>query len=30
MYDIVELGEHQLPGEAVAIRGDVTHRAARG
>jgi V/A-type H+/Na+-transporting ATPase subunit A len=24
MYDIVELGEHLLPGEAVAIRGDVT------
>jgi len=24
MYDIVELGEHRLPGEAVAIRGDVT------
>ncbi|HEY1322920.1 MAG TPA: V-type ATP synthase subunit A, partial [Streptosporangiaceae bacterium] len=24
MYDIIELGEHQLPGEAVAIRGDVT------
>ena len=24
MYDIVELGVHQLPGEAVAIRGDVT------
>ena len=24
MSDIVELGEHLLPGEAVAIRGDVT------
>ena len=24
MYDIIELGEHLLPGEAVAIRGDVT------
>ena len=24
MYDIVELGEQLLPGEAVAIRGDVT------
>jgi V/A-type H+/Na+-transporting ATPase subunit A len=24
MYDIVELGEHLLPGEAVAIKGDVT------
>ena len=24
MYDIVELGEHLIPGEAVAIRGDVT------
>jgi V/A-type H+/Na+-transporting ATPase subunit A len=24
MYDIVELGEHWLPGEAVAIRGDTT------
>ena len=24
MYDIIELGVHQLPGEAVAIRGDVT------
>ncbi len=24
MYDIVELGDHRLPGEAVAIRGDVT------
>ena len=24
MYDIVELGAHRLPGEAVAIRGDVT------
>ncbi len=24
MHDIVELGEHLLPGEAVAIRGDVT------
>jgi V/A-type H+/Na+-transporting ATPase subunit A len=24
MYDIVELGEHLLPGEAVAISGDVT------
>ena len=22
MYDIIELGEHLLPGEAVAIRGD--------
>ena len=24
MYDIIELGAHLLPGEAVAIRGDVT------
>ena len=24
MYDIIELGEHRLPGEAVAIRGDLT------
>lgn len=24
MYDIVELGEHLLPGEAVAVKGDVT------
>ncbi len=24
MYDIIELGVHQLPGEVVAIRGDVT------
>ena len=24
MYDIIELGEHRLPGEAAAIRGDVT------
>jgi len=24
MYDIIELGEHLLPGEAVAIRGDLT------
>jgi V/A-type H+/Na+-transporting ATPase subunit A len=24
MSDIIELGEHRLPGEAVAIRGDVT------
>jgi V/A-type H+/Na+-transporting ATPase subunit A len=24
MYDIVELGERRLPGEAVGIRGDVT------
>jgi V/A-type H+/Na+-transporting ATPase subunit A len=24
MYDIIELGEQLLPGEAVAIRGDVT------
>ena len=24
MYDIVELGEHLLPGEAVAIKADVT------
>jgi V/A-type H+/Na+-transporting ATPase subunit A len=24
MYDIIELGERLLPGEAVAIRGDVT------
>ena len=24
MYDIVELGERRLPGEAVAIRGDTT------
>jgi V/A-type H+-transporting ATPase subunit A len=24
MYDIVDLGEHLVPGEAVAIRGDVT------
>jgi V/A-type H+/Na+-transporting ATPase subunit A len=24
MYDIIELGEHHVPGEAVAIRGDVT------
>jgi V/A-type H+/Na+-transporting ATPase subunit A len=24
MYDIVELGEHSLPGEVVAIRGDIT------
>ena len=24
MYDIIELGERRLPGEAVAIRGDVT------
>jgi V/A-type H+/Na+-transporting ATPase subunit A len=24
MYDIVELGEHLLPGEAVALSGDVT------
>lgn len=24
MYDIIELGEHLLSGEAVAIRGDVT------
>jgi len=24
MYDIVELGEHLLPGEAVAISGDLT------
>ena len=23
MYDVVELGEHRLPGEIVAIRGDV-------
>ena len=24
MYDIIELGQRRLPGEAVAIRGDVT------
>jgi V/A-type H+/Na+-transporting ATPase subunit A len=24
MSDVVELGEHRLPGEAVAVRGDVT------
>jgi V/A-type H+/Na+-transporting ATPase subunit A len=24
MYDIIELGDRRLPGEAVAIRGDVT------
>ena len=24
MYDIIELGEHLLPGEAVALSGDVT------
>ncbi|HTQ87964.1 MAG TPA: V-type ATP synthase subunit A [Streptosporangiaceae bacterium] len=23
MYDVVELGEHRLPGEIIAIRGDV-------
>ena len=27
MYDIIELGERRLPGEAVAIRGDADDRA---